>query len=121
MSNNEEVGLKNLRHFTSEIGLDAVDKLRENSPELAKYITEFAFGTIYELPTLSDREKICITISSLVSQGEVEALQVHFHSAKNIGLTNEEIKGILLHCIPYTGFPKVLKAMQLFDNMFPNK
>ncbi|WP_102346384.1 carboxymuconolactone decarboxylase family protein [Bacillus sp. Marseille-P3661] len=120
MSKRTNIGLNNLRHYSGELGVEAVEKLRTNTPLLADLITEFAFGDIYSIPALSEREKICITISSLVSHGETEALQLHLHSAKHIGLSNEEIQSIILHCIPYTGFPKVIKAIQLFEKIILN-
>lgn len=117
MSIRKEIGLENLRNIAGEIGIDAVEKLRTNSPYLADFITDFAFGDIYSLPALYKRDKVLITLASLITQGDVGALQLHFHSAKNIGLTNEEIKNIILHCIPYVGFPKVIKAMQVFEEI----
>lgn len=121
MSIRKELGLENLRHFTGELGIDSVEKLKESSPDLADFITEFAFGDIYSLPLLTERDKIIITLTTLVTQGELEALRLHFHSAKHIGLTNEEIKSILLHAIPYIGFPKVIKATQLFEEIILSK
>lgn len=117
MSIRREIGLENLRDIAGEFGITAVEKLRDTSPDLAEFITEFAFGDIYSLPTLSKRDKVLITLSSLISQGDTGALQLHLHSAQNIGLTNEEIKNIIMHCIPYVGFPKVIKAMHVFEDV----
>lgn len=115
MSIRKEIGLENLRSISGEAGVDAVEKLRGTSPNLADFITEFAFGDIYSLPTLTSRDKVLITLSSLISQGDTGALKLHLHSAQNIGLTNEEIKHIILHCIPYVGFPRVISAIQVFE------
>lgn len=117
MSVRREIGLENLRKIAGEVGIVAVEKLRNTSPDLADFITEFAFGDIYTLPTLSKRDKVLITLSSLISQGDTGALQLHLHSAQNIGLTNEEIKNVIMHCIPYVGFPKVIQAMQVFEDV----
>lgn len=114
MSDRKEIGLENLREISGEVGVEAVEKLRGTSPELSDFITEFAFGDIYSLPRLTKRDKVLITLSSIITQGETGALKVHLHSAQNIGLTNEEIKSLILHCIPYVGFPKVISAMQVF-------
>lgn len=117
MSIRKEIGLENLRGISGEVGVIAVEKLRDTAPELSDFITEFAFGDIYSLPALSKRDKVLITLSSIITQGDAGALKVHLHSAQNIGLTNEEIKNVILHCIPYVGFPKVISAMQVFEGI----
>ncbi|HHW36346.1 MAG TPA: carboxymuconolactone decarboxylase family protein [Bacillales bacterium] len=117
MSKRKEIGLENLQGISGEVGVEAVEKLRGTSPELADLITEFAFGDIYSLPALTKRDKVLITLSSILTQGDAGALTVHLHSAQNIGLTNEEIKNVILHCIPYVGFPKVISAMQVFEGI----
>jgi len=117
MTTRKERGLENLRAISGEVGIKAVEKLADTSLELANFITEFAFGDIYSLKALSKRDQVLITLSSLISQGEIEALKVHFHSAHNIGLTEDEIKNIIIHCVPYAGFPKAIRAMQMYEEV----
>ena len=35
------------------------------------------------------------------------------HVGFNLGLSKEKIVGVLIHCIPYVGFPRVLNPLTL--------
>lgn len=60
-----------------------------------------------------------ITISSLLTAGGCEPqLEVHINGALNVGIAPDKIIEIFLQCIPYTGFPKVLNAVNAAKKVF---
>lgn len=80
------------------------------------------FGQIYERPGLSLQERELLTLSSLLTAGGCEAqLQVHINAALHVGIKEEKIIEAFLHCIPYTGFPKVLNAVAVAGQIFSGK
>lgn len=115
-------GWSRLAEVDGEVGEAVVASLAEVAPDLGKYIVEFAFGDIYCRPGLNLQEREMITLASLLTQGGCEAqLEVHLNGALNVGLTPQTIVEVLLQCIPYTGFPRVLNAVAVAKRVFAAK
>lgn len=115
------IGMENLKKIDGKGGEAVIRSLETISPDLGKYIVEFAFGDIYERRGLSLQEREMITLASLLTAGGCEAqLEVHINGALNVGITHEKIIEIFLQCIPYTGFPKVLNAVSVAKKVFEN-
>ncbi|MDA7026507.1 carboxymuconolactone decarboxylase family protein [Bacillus sp. CLL-7-23] len=115
-------GLENLNEIDGEGGRKVIDSLKDIAPDLGRYIIEFAFGDIYAREGLSLKERELITISSLTTQGDCEPqLKVHINAGLNVGLTPLEIVETLIQCIPYTGFPRVLNAVNIAKSIFQER
>lgn len=120
--NRYEKGLSLLKEIDGQHGEEVISNLKEISPDIANYIVEFAFGDIYSRDSLDLRQKQLVTISSLLSQGGCEdQLYVHLNASLNVGLTVEEILGAIIHCVPYTGFPRVLNAIKVVRKVFEER
>lgn len=112
-------GMENLKKIDGKDGEAVIRSLETVSPDLGRYIVEFAFGDIYERSGLSLQEREMITLASLLTAGGCEPqLDVHIHGALNTGIAPEKIMEIFLQCIPYTGFPKVLNAVSVAKKIF---
>ncbi|MBN1467398.1 MAG: carboxymuconolactone decarboxylase family protein [Fusobacteriaceae bacterium] len=111
MNNRYSNGIQKLKEVDGNGGIDVIESLKDISPDLGKYIIEFAFGDIYSRKFLDLKQRETITLASLLTQGACEPqLKVHIKGALNVGLKKEEIIEIFIQCIPYVGFPKVLNA-----------
>ncbi|WP_334087924.1 carboxymuconolactone decarboxylase family protein [Helicobacter typhlonius] len=105
-----EKGLEQLQKIDGEVGQKVIDSLSAIALDLGKIIIEFAFGDIYTRGDLNLQECELITFSSLLTAGGCEAqLAVHINAALNVGIPEEKIIESFMQCIPYTGFPKMLK------------
>lgn len=112
-------GLKQLRKIDGSDGEEVIRSLNEIAPDVGQYIVEFAFGDIYTRPTLSLQEREAITIASLLTAGGCEAqLKVHLNAALNVGISREKILEVIIQCIPYVGFPRVLNAVGVAKEVF---
>lgn len=112
-------GWEKLMEIDGEGGARVVDSLQDIAPDLGKYVVEFGFGDIYCREGLDSKQRQLITLSSLTTQGGCEPqLKVHINAALNVGLSPKEIIEALLHCIPYTGFPRVLNATFVAKEVF---
>ena len=128
MSNKRyEKGIKKIQEFTSTHSADKPtgemeigEAFSDLAPDLSKYVVEYAFGDIYSRPGLDNKQKVLTTISSLVSQG-MPQIAIHINSGLNVGLTPEEIIGCIMHLLPYTGFPRVLNALKVAEEVFKEK
>jgi len=115
-------GIQNLNQVDGKGGEAVIASLQDISPDLGKYIIEFAFGDIYSRPALSLQEREIVTIVSLLTAGGCEPqLTVHINGALNTGITPEKIVETFLQCIPYTGFPKVLNAVFTAKKVFQER
>lgn len=114
-----EVGIKNLAEIDGKAGEQVIHSLETIAPDLGTYIIEFAFGDIYSRNGLTVKEREMITISSLLTAGGCEPqLEVHINGALNVGISSDKIIEIFIHCIPYTGFPRVLNAVNTAKKVF---
>ena len=117
-----ETGMENLKKIDGVGGEAVIQSLRSISPDLGRYIIEFAFGDIYDRKELSLSEREMITITSLLTAGGCEPqLEVHINGALNVGIPPEKITEPFLQCVPYTGFPKVLNAIQAAKKVFAER
>ena len=117
-----EIGLEKLAEIDGRGGEEVISSLESISPDLGRYIAEFAFGDIYSRGTLSMQERETVTLACLLALGGCEPqLEVHINGALNTGITPEKIVEIFLQCIPYAGFPRVLNAVFTAKNVFSER
>jgi 4-carboxymuconolactone decarboxylase len=114
-----ERGWQRLIEVDADGGERVVESLKDVAPDLGRYVVEFAYGDIYQRPVLDLRQRQLVTISALTTLGGAEPqLEVHVNAGLNVGLTGREIVEAILHCIPYTGFPRVLNAIFVAKRVF---
>ncbi|RDI36450.1 carboxymuconolactone decarboxylase family protein [Falsibacillus pallidus] len=97
------------------------EALQDIAPDVAKYIIEFAYGDIYFRSGLSNERRALVTISSLVTQGTEPQLELHINTGLTAGLTPKEIVESIIQLIPYTGFPRVLNALNVAKKVFAQR
>lgn len=64
--------------------------------------------------SLDQRSQKIVTISSFAARGELEKLKPELVAGLEAGLTVNEIKEVLVHLYPYSGFPRSLRGLQTF-------
>lgn len=80
--------------------------------DLGRHIVEYAFGDVYSRPGLSLRDRELATVAMLAAKGGcAPQLDVHLHAARNVGLTVDELREVLIQVAPYAGFPAAINAM----------
>lgn len=98
-----------------------VESYRDLDENIADYIVSFAFGDIYSRDSLTQKEQTLVTIASLTALGIEPQLKLHINVGFNVGLTQEQIVGALIHGIPYVGFPRVLNALTLLKEVMAER
>lgn len=115
-------GTDKLKEIDGHAGEQVIASLKGIAPDLGKYILEFAFGDVYCREGLSLQEREMITITSLLTAGGCEAqLEVHINGSLNVGISPEKIIETFIQCVPYTGFPKVLNAVNTAKKVFAER
>ena len=117
-----ENGMKELKAIDGVGGENVIKSLADISPDLGRFIVEFAFGDIYTRKELTLQERELITITSLLTTGGCEPqLEVHINGSLNVGIAPQKVIETFLQCIPYTGFPKVLNAVFVAKRIFAER
>ena len=81
--------------------------------EFQDFITTYAWGSIWTRPGLDRRSRSLITLTALVARGHHEELAMHVRAARTNGLTNDEIKELLLQTAIYCGVPDANTAFRI--------
>ena len=117
-----ELGLKHFKEIYGEIGTKVLENLNHISPDMSRYIIEFAFGEIYNRKGLDLRAREIVTISSLLTMGNAKPqLKSHIHGALNVGCSREEILEIMIQISLYSGFPAALNGLEVMKNVFDER
>lgn len=115
-------GWERLMEVDAEGGERVIESLQDVAPDLGRYVVEFVFGEIYQRPVLDLRQRELLTITALTTLGGAEPqLEVHINAGLNVGLIAGEVVEGILHCIPYTGFPRVLNAIFVAQRVFAER
>jgi len=115
-------GTERLKEVDGNVGERVIASLEGVAPDLGRYILEFAFGDVYCRNGLTLQEREVITIASLLTAGGCEAqLEVHINGSLNVGISPEKVIETFIQCIPYTGFPKVLNAVNVAKKVFAER
>jgi 4-carboxymuconolactone decarboxylase len=115
-------GWERLKEIDGEAGEKVIGSLKNISPDLGKYIVEFAFGDVYCRDGLDLKQRQLVTITALTTLGGCEPqLNVHINASLNVGLTPKQIVEAIVHCSPYTGFPRVLNAITVASKIFEER
>jgi 4-carboxymuconolactone decarboxylase len=99
-----------------QLGWGSNAGVRELDEDLWRIVTEANFGTIWSRTGLSLRDRELICISMLIALG-AHGVALHFKHAHHVGLTDEELKEVVLQAIPYAGLPRALAAMALLKRV----
>jgi len=80
-------------------------------------ITRYAWGEIWSRPGLDRKTRSLITIGMMVALNRPEEMRLHLRAAKNNGVTNDEIREVLLHSAIYCGVPAANSAFHLAEEL----
>ena len=113
-----ERGYRKLHEVDGKAGEDVKNSLNEISPDLVKYMVEYAFGDIYSRDGLDLKSKEIAVVAALTALGNAEPqLKVHMNGALNVGCSINEIKEVILQMSAYSGFPTCINAMNALKNI----
>ncbi len=89
---------------------DAVSRTTGFTEDFQDLITRYAWGEIWTRPGLDRRMRSAITLTALIARGHFEELAMHVRAARRNGLSDEEIKEVLLQSAIYCGVPAANQA-----------
>jgi len=88
------------------------------APKLVSLTDDVLFGDVWERTELSKRDRSLITVAALITNGSTEQLQYHLARAKENGLTEAELKEVIIHLAFYAGWPRAMSAITVAKDVF---
>jgi 4-carboxymuconolactone decarboxylase len=88
------------------------------APKLVSLTDEVPFGDIWERTELSKRDRSLITVAALITNGSTEQLKHHLVRAKDNGLSEAELKEVIIHLSFYAGWPRAMSAVTVAKEIF---
>ncbi|MCI1643814.1 MAG: carboxymuconolactone decarboxylase family protein [Bifidobacterium crudilactis] len=91
------------------------DQLGGFAPEFAHLNDDILFGEVWSRQEqLSARDRSLVTVISLISSGILDSsLRFHLQTARNNGITRQEIAEAVTHAAFYVGWPKAWAAFTM--------
>lgn len=93
----------------------------EAATPLQRLMTEVGWGTFWPRGELELRERSLITVSMLIALNRPHELRTHLMGALNNGVSVEQLRELIIHAVPYCGFPAAIDAMRVFDELLADR
>ena len=73
--------------------------------EFQDLITRYAWGEIWARPGLDRKTRSCMVLTAMMALGHWDEFRMHVRAAFNNGLTDSDIKEVILQAAIYCGVP----------------
>ena len=98
-----------LRVRREVLGDEYVDRSMKNADDFNKpfqeIVSEYCWGVCWTDETLSRRERSILNLGMIAALGKMHEFELHFRAAKRNGLTDEELRAVLIQIAVYCGIP----------------
>jgi 4-carboxymuconolactone decarboxylase len=91
------------------------------APGIVQYTTDMLFRDLWLRPVLAPRDRSLVTVSALISAGQVEQMPFHLNRAMDNGLTQAQASEVLTHLAFYAGWPNVFSALPVAKEVFEKR
>jgi len=95
----------------------SLDRLSDFNEEFQNLITRYAWGEIWTRPGLERKTRILITVALLVSLNRPEEFRMYVKAAVQSGITQAELKEVLLQTAVYCGVPAANSAFRVAEEV----
>ena len=113
MSDTYERGMQVRRSVLGDAHVDrATAAATEFTREFQDFITRYAWGEIWTRPGLDRKTRSCMVLTAMIALGAWEEFRMHVRAAFNNGLTEAEIKEVILQAAIYCGVPAANHAFK---------
>jgi 4-carboxymuconolactone decarboxylase len=91
------------------------------SPGLVQNTTDVLFRELWLRPALASRDRSLVTVSALISSGQVAQITYHLNRAMDNGLTQSQASEVLTHIAFYAGWPNAFSALPVVREVFEKR
>jgi 3-oxoadipate enol-lactonase/4-carboxymuconolactone decarboxylase len=118
-----EAGMKVRREVLGDAHVDR-SEARLADPmqrEFQELITRYSWGEVWTRPGLPRHTRSLLTIAMMVALNRGDELRLHLRASANNGVTQDEIKEVLLQCAIYCGVPAANSAFHALEETFRDR
>lgn len=109
-----ERGTKMRRAVLGDAHVDAAEANKTDlDADFQHFITEVAWGTVWQGQALDRPTRHLITIAILATLGKEHELAMHIRATQNTGVTAEQLKELFMQVAAYAGIPAANTAMAI--------
>jgi 4-carboxymuconolactone decarboxylase len=113
-----DAGLELRRHMFGPGGAEEqVENTTELNDKLQEVVTRYCFGDVWQREGLDQRTRSMITLSMLVALGRDHETRIHLQGALANGVTEEEIREIMVHSFLYCGIPAMVNGIKAAEEV----
>jgi 4-carboxymuconolactone decarboxylase len=106
MSDTYDRGMQVRRAVLGEAHVDrAAAGTTDFNREFQDLITRYAWGEIWTRPGLDRKTRSCMVLTAMMALGHWDEFRMHVRAAFNNGLTEDDIKEVILQAAIYCGVP----------------
>jgi len=103
------------------LGNEHVDRATAAASDFTRdfqdFITRNAWGDIWSRPGLPCHTRSLLTLAMLVALNRTDEFRMHVKAAVNNGVTQDQIKEVLLQCAIYCGIPAANSAFHAAEEV----
>ena len=74
--------------------------------------------SLYDRPALDMKMRSAMTMAVLTALGRTQEMSIHVRAALNVGLTEEQIREVIMQVAVYAGIPAAIEAYQVANRVF---
>lgn len=105
-------GIKLRRTVLGDAWVDrAQARMSDFNRDFQELITRYAWGEIWSRPGLDRKTRSCMVLSTCIALGRWDEFRLHVRAAFNNGLTQDDLKEVILQSAIYAGVPAANTAM----------
>ncbi len=113
MKDTYESGMKVRRDVLGDAHVDrSTAGATEFTREFQELITRYAWGEIWTRPGLDRKTRSCMVLTAMIALGHWDEFRMHVRAGFNNGLTQDEIKEVILQAAIYCGVPAAHHAFR---------
>ncbi len=101
----------------SQLGWPADSGFSDMDKRFWEFTTGHLFGQVWSRPGLSLRDRALVTLAVLLAVDADRGSMNHLRYAHNLGITEEEIRELIIQVAFYAGWPKGAHAMARFTKI----
>ena len=109
-----ELGMTHRRAVLGDAWVDrATTGANDFSREFQELITRYAWGEIWSRPGLDRKTRSCMVLATCIALGRWEEFRLHVRAAFNNGVTQDELKEVILQSAIYAGVPAAVDSFRV--------
>jgi 4-carboxymuconolactone decarboxylase len=99
----------------------AAEQIHAAAPALGWYTDSLLFHQVWNRVGLAKRDRSLITVSALITCGNIAQLKSHFNRALSNGVRPAEIVEIITHLAFFAGWPHAMSSVPVMEQVFSDQ